>query len=166
MFPPTYFAPTYFPPTYFGVGSGDTAVTSYETELEALYALYRATPELVTACADRWYLDEAPEGTVLPYVTVMLVGRTPTPTTGALRTNLSLVQVSIHDRLPSGCEAIARRIRAAFDGTALAIGGPPTGHCFLSAEGLTKAEGKGPGGKDCRMHTLDFEIWYSPDTGS
>lgn len=149
-----------------GSGGGAVAPTTYGTELEAIYGLYLATPALASACGGRFFLDEAPEGTVLPYVTFMLVGRTPEPTTGDLETTLSLVQFSIHDRLPSGCEAIAKVLRATFQKAALAIGGPATGHCLRSAEGLTKAEGKGPGGKDCRVHTIDFEIWFSPDTGS
>lgn len=142
------------------------SVTTYDTELEAVQAAYLASSSLVAAVAGRWYLDEAPEGTILPYVTMTLVSRSHEQTTGLVRAVESVVQVSIHHRLPSLCKPIRTLILGALDRVALAIDGAATGHCLLDNEIISKAEGKAPGGKDCWMHMLDFSILHSPDTGS
>lgn len=141
-------------------------VTTYDSELEAIQAAYLANADLVAAVSSRWYLDEAPEGAILPYVTMTLVSRSHAQTTGLVRAVESVVQVSIHHRLPSLCKPIRTLVLDTLDRVALAIDGEATGHCLLENEIVSKAEGKAPGGKDCWMYMLDFSILHSPDTGA
>jgi hypothetical protein len=125
------------------------AVHAWFAEQTSLQALL-STPKLW-----EW---EATEGTLLPYATIFEVSDVSELTTGDPLLERVAVQISLHDRTGGRAKALGNAFKAALHKAPLTVMGRPVAHCLYSNALLTKAEGKAPGGKDCHMQMLEFEI--------
>jgi hypothetical protein len=125
------------------------AVHAWFAEQTSLQALL-STPKLW-----EW---EAPEGTLLPYATIFEVSDVSELTTGDPLLERVAVQISLHDRTGGRAKALGNAFKSALHKAPLTVMGRPVAHCLYENGLLTKAEGKAPGGKDCHMQMLEFEI--------
>lgn len=159
--PPRYFAARYFAPRYFGT------LAIYFDPLEAVQAYWKSRPDLRARTPDGklWEL-EAKEGTGHPFAECFLVSeedaQVPTAPAG-WKVVRSVVQVSCHDATSQGAKDLRRAIESAFHLAPMVIQGGSVLHCLAHSPSTAKGKGKGPGGKDSFMATIDLEIlWIQP----
>lgn len=146
--------------------SSATAVSSYDV-CEAVQAYFQSRSDLQARTSDgRLWFVEAREGTVFPFAEYFLVSEddnvVPTPAAG-FKTMLSTVQISCHDHSAQGAADLCRAFEAAYQLAPLEIQGQTVLHCLPGMRTRGKGEGKGPGGQDSWMATVDLEIlWIQP----
>ena len=145
----------------FLVTRGFNSVSTTASPSESFYSFFAAQVGLVAAVyGGAMYLVEAPQGTTLPYAEYFEVSDTWDQTTGPYVGHTS-IQVSCYASDPDAAKALGIQFASAFHKATLpSINGVPVAHCLRTGGLLTKADGKGPGGKDCWVQTNDFDIMY------
>ena len=157
MFGRRYFGGRYFGPRYFG----DGGAVAYLDVFEAIQGRWAGQTALAAAFhRGRLYLQEAEEGSKLPYITIFQVSSATEYTTDTW-IETTVVQFSIHAATAKRCRDLYRLLIAAFDRAPLEIDGSTVMLCERQNSLLFLADSKGPDGKDMWMQTVDYLIMTS-----
>jgi len=129
---------------------------------EAIEAYFAARADLKALLSDgKLWLDEAPQGTVLPYATFTRVSEVMEDRTTAFRKFRAIVQFSLHHWTPKRAKDLCYAFETAFTGAPLVAFNTPVLHCLPGNPLSALGEGKGDRGRDCRIEMIEFEILYT-----
>jgi hypothetical protein len=160
MYPRRYYPGRYYPPRYYPAGSSVEYVSI--DVLEGLENYWKSRPELVQAFwGGTIHNAEAPEGVRLPYATFMFISDSVQDTTGKTQVVNLTVQLTAHASTSEAALAAGRLIIKAYDKAVFNAEDGPIMHCLRTNGILAKASGRGPGGKDIWIRTLDYDVMYT-----
>jgi hypothetical protein len=146
-----------------GLGAGSIRI--YATALEALAAWFSTQDDLQDLLSDgKLWEWEAPEGTRLPYAVVFEVSDVDELTTGDPFVEKVTLQFNFFASTALAAKTIGQAFKAALKNAPLMVDNQRVAHCLPNNALLTKAEGKGPGGKDVHMQMLEFEVMLARST--
>lgn len=128
----------------------------------AVQAWWAGTPAVAALAADgKLWHGRKVESAAFPSATVCLASEVSETWTTAYPRKVSVVQINFHAATDAAARAGALAIRAALQGAPLVINEIPVGHVLPDGDGISEAEGLGPGGRDCWMAFETFEIAWT-----
>ena len=127
--------------------------------IEAIQAWWVEQESLIAQFSDQiLWLDQAPDGTALPYAVLLQVAEPITGQTTAYQLADGTYQISCMASTASQAIGLARQVRNAFNRAPLPLQDDQALHCLGGEIRVTKGEGLGIDGVDCWVAYTELDI--------
>jgi hypothetical protein len=139
-----------------------TSTFAGEDILSAVQAWWQATPAMTALTSDHLlWAYEAPETTLLPYATVILVSEPVETWTTSYAVYRSTIQVNLHANTTAAARTLAGQIRLGLANQPLVITGQSVMLILPDSSALQIGEGLGPNGQDCWVAIETFAALFT-----
>lgn len=155
-----------------GMGGGGGAATTSTSLLAAIQAWWLSSSSAQALAIDGklWYKERpVTPNDQLPYITYFLVSEPVNVWTTGYPQYDATIQINVHDSTAEAAQTGADALVALLSksvgnpaGAPLVINLSPVMHVLQNDYMLTKGEGLGPGGQDCWVAAVTFDIPWTP----